>query len=185
MGNPEEEMRERLKKELRTEIIRELRLGYFQEEDEEERTEKDYPWIVFSLDGTEYGVNSKYVLSIEILGDITPIVDSELHCPGITRSRGNMIGLLDLRALFGLGTYVSAKSTGQDDRYMMVVVETGGVRRGLIVDQIVAVEHVTRIDSADESVCGNAITSRYIKHVARREKSDSPLLIINPENLNI
>ena len=174
-----EELKERLRNELREELTREL-LG---EEIEEERTEKDYPWIVFALDGTEYGVNSKYVLSIEIIGAITPIVDAGSHCPGITQSRGDMIDLLDLRALFGLGDYVSAKSE-DNDRVMMMVIETGDKKRGVIVDEIVSVEYITNFIEGVVSESAGAVTSQYIREVATREKLDSPVLILNPESLN-
>jgi len=174
-----EELKEMLRSELREELTREL-LG---EEAEEERSEKDYPWIVFALDGTEYGVNSKYVLSIEIIGDITPIVDAAPHCPGITQSRGDMIDLLDLRALFGLGDYVSAKSA-DDDRVMMMVIETGDKKRGVIVDEIVSVEYITNFIEGVVSEKAGSVTSQYIREVATREKLDSPVLILNPERLN-
>jgi len=170
---------EKLRDELREELRREL-LG---EDPEEERSEKDYPWIVFGLDGTEYGVNSKYVLSIEIIGEITPVVDAPGHCPGITQSRGVMIDLLDLRRLFGLGDYISAKKT-DDDRVMMMVIETGDKKRGVIVDEIVSVEYITNfIEDVIGETSGN-ITSQYIREVATREKLDSPVLILNPESLN-
>ena len=174
-----EELKEKLRNELREELRREI-LG---EEPEEERSEKDYPWIVFSLDNTEYGVNSKYVLSIEIIGEITPIVDAGSHCPGITQSRGDMIDLLDLRALFGLGDYVSAKSA-EDDRVMMMVIETGDKKRGVIVDEIVSVEYITNFIEGVVAETAGAITSQYIREVATREKLNSPVLILNPESLN-
>jgi len=174
-----EELKEKLRNELREELTREL-LG---EELEEERSEKDYPWIVFSVDGTEYGVNSKNVLSIEIIGEITPIVDAAHHCPGITQSRGDMIDLLDLRALFGLGDYVSAK-TSDDDRVMMMVIETGDKKRGVIVDEIVSVEYITNFIEGVVSETAGAVTSQYIREIATREKLDSPVLILNPESLN-
>jgi len=174
-----EELKELLRDELREELRREL-LG---EEPEENRSEKDYPWIVFALDGTEYGVNSKYVLSIEIIGEITPIVDAASHCPGITQSRGDMIDLLDLRALFGLGDYVSAKKD-EDDRVMMMVIETGDKKRGVIVDEIVSVEYITNFIDGVVSDTAGAITSHYIREVATREKLDSPVLILNPVSLN-
>jgi len=174
-----DELKERLRNELREELTREL-LG---EELEEERSEKDYPWIVFAVDGTEYGVNSKYVLSIEIIGEITPIVDASNHCPGITQSRGDMIDLLDLRALFGLGDFASAKSE-EDDRVMMMVIETGDKKRGVIVDEIVSVEYITNFIEGVVSETAGAVTSQYIREVATREKLDSPVLILNPESLN-
>ena len=179
----EAEMRERLMEELRSELKEELRRELLGEELADERSEKDYPWIVFSLDGTEYGVNSRFVLSIEIIGDITPIVDAHPYCPGITQSRGDMIDLLDLRALFGLGDYVSAKNGSKDDRFMMMVIETGNKKRGVIVDEIVSVEYITNFIDGVVGDREGSITSQYIRQIATREKLDSPVLILNPESL--
>jgi len=174
---------EELKEMLRNEIRGELAKEFMGDELEEERSEKDYPWIVFSVDGTEYGVNSKNVLSIEIIGKITPIVDAALHCPGITQSRGDMIDLLDLRALFGLGDYVSAKAS-DDDRIMMMVIETGEKKRGVIVDEIVSVEYITNFLDDVMNEDHGTLRSLYIREVATREKLNSPVLILNPESLN-
>jgi len=140
----------------------------------------DYPWIIFDINGTEYGINSKYVLSIEMIGEITPIIDAPNHCPGIIHSRGDMIELLDLRVLFGLGSYASAGYGDQNDRYMMVVVETGHMKRGIVVDQIVSVEYITRFEA---NVMGSENVSGYISQIAKREKLDKALLIIRPESL--
>ena len=170
-----EELKELLRQELRAELL--------SGELEEERSEKDYPWIIFSVDNTEYGVNSKNVLSIEIIGKITPIVDAAHYCPGITKSRGDMIDLLDLRALFGLGDYVSAKGSG-DDSIMMMVIETGDKKRGVIVDEIVSVEYISNFLDDVVNDSDGAINSQYIREVATREKLDSPVLILDPESLN-
>jgi len=180
------EERDRLKQELREQLKEELMREIMGEEQEEERTEKDYPWIVFAVENTEYGVNSKYVLSIEIIGEITPIVDAGHHCPGITMSRGDMIDLLDLRLLFGLGDYISAKAGSKDDRYMMMVIETGDKKRGVIVDEIVSVEYITNfISGVVNEHEGSSISSHYISQIATREKLDTPVLILNPESLNM
>ena len=177
-------LREKIMEELREELKEELRRELLGEDTEEERSEKEYPWIVFALDGTEYGINSKYVLSIEIIGDITPVVDAQSHCPGITQSRGDMIDLLDLRALFGLGDYISAKADSKDDRFMMMVIETDNKKRGVIVDEIVSVEYITNFIEGVVSEKDGSITSQYIRQVATREKLNSPVLILNPESLN-
>ena len=174
----------KLKDELREQLKEELRREMFGEESEEDRPEREYPWIVFALDGTEYGINSKFVLSIEIIGDITPIVDAASHCPGITQSRGEMIDLLDLRALFGLGDYISAKANEKDERVMMMVIETGDKKRGVIVDEIVSVEYITNFIDGVVGEHAGSITSQFIRQVATREKLDSPVLILNPESLN-
>jgi len=176
--------KEELMEELRRELKEELRKELLGEETAEDRSEREYPWIVFALDGTEYGVNSKYVLSIEIIGNITPIVDAASHCPGITQSRGDMIDLLDLRALFGLGDYISAKSESKDDRVMMMVIETDNKKRGVIVDEIVSVEYITNFINGVVGDNDGSITSQYIRQIATREKLNSPVLILDPESLN-
>ena len=170
-----EELRSELRTELKEELLRELT----DEESGDERSEDDYPWIVFVLDGTEYGVNSKHVLSIETIGEVTPIIDANRHCPGITRSRGNMIELLDLRALFGMGDYYTAKDgKDEDDPNMMVVIETNGVKRGLTVDQIVSVEFITEFLTG-----GLEDGGKHISRIAKRDKMENPVLLLNIESL--
>jgi len=117
---------------------------------EQERTAIDYPWILFALSDTAYSINSKYVLSIEILGEITPIVDAQHYSPGITESRGEMIELVDMHSLFGSGNYLDGK--GDDAVCMMIVTEIEGVKRAIIVDEILAVEHIKEL--ADNAACG-------------------------------
>ena len=178
------EIKRRLMDELREEVKEKLKREAGKKETKQEGSPEDnYPWLVFGLNGTEYGVNSKHVLSIEILKEITPIVDAAPSCPGITRSRGDLIELLDLRALFGLGDYKSDKTEEQNDRHMMVVTEAGSVKRGMLVDKIVSVEYIKQFDSAVIEKLNGTASSKYVSHVARREKLDTPVLIIRPESL--
>lgn len=62
----------------------------------------DFPIAVFSVEDIMYGVSSRYVLSIEILGGVTPMVDAPPYMCGIANFRGDMISLIDMRALFGI-----------------------------------------------------------------------------------
>ena len=148
-----------------------------------ERAETDFPWILFALNDTAYSISSRYVLSIEILGEITHIVDAPHYSPGITESRGEMIELVDMLALFGSGNYLQGKEDNKDAVSMMIVTEVNNVKRGIIVDEILAVEHITRFD---ENIMGdkeNALTSQYISKIAKRDKSDEPVLILDMDYL--
>ena len=150
-----------------------------------ERDESEYPWIMFSIDGTAYAVNSKYVLSIEILEEITPIVDAPYYCPGITESRGDYIELVDTRALFGLGDYLSARIDKTNTRHMMVVTEIDETKRGLIVDDIISVEFIAKFT---QDVLGDAdakMKSQYVRQIAIRDKTETPVLIINHDSFSI
>lgn len=149
---------------------------------EPEREENEFPWILFALNDTAYGINSKYVLSIEILGEITPVIGSPNYSPGITRSRGVMIDILDMRALFGSGNYLSAKAGNPNAVYMMVVMELNEIKRGLIVDEIISVENITKFDNG--AMSENEMKEyRYVKKIALREKTNKPVLILKPESL--
>ena len=151
---------------------------------EHERDESEYPWIMFSINGTAYAVNSKYVLSIEILEEITPLVDAPHYCPGITESRGDYIELIDTRILFGLGDYLSAKAGKANVRHMMLVTEIEETKRGLIVDDILSVEFISKFT---QDVVGDmgGVKSQYVRQIAIRDKTDTPVLIINPDSFSI
>ena len=145
------------------------------------REESDLPWIIFSLGGTAYAINSKHTLSIEILGKVTPVVDLHNYCPGIVPSRGEMIALLDLHVLFGSGCpYMIGDA---DTATMMIVAEVSGVKQGIIVDEIIAVEHISSFEDKAVSGQDGAPKSQYIEQIGKREKSGSPVLIIKPESI--
>jgi len=148
------------------------------------RSEKEYPWAIFSIANTEYAINSKYVLCFESLNTVTPIVNSQSYCPGITESRGELIELIDLRALFNMESYTSLKKGDDDEKTMMVVIEIDGVKRGMIVDKIVSVEYVSNFVEGVVSENNGTISSPYISQIAIRDKLDSPLMLFNPNNLS-
>ena len=181
------EVKKELKVELKTELKEELKVEFeqvaFGEEYDDDRSENEYPWLVFDIAGTEYGINSKYVLSIEKLGEVTPVVEAPSHCPGITQFRGDIIELLDLRVLFGIGNYKTAKTDEQDVNYMLVVVEIGEIKRGLTVDQIVSVEEITQFMTGVIGETDRELKAKFISHIALREKLNSPVIILNPEAL--
>lgn len=174
---------EQIREVLRVQMEKEVRKELLGEEDLADRKEEDYPWIVFSLNKQEYAINSMYVLSLELLGETTNIVDAPHFCPGITSSRGEMIELLDLRALFGRGDFLS-EIADPDSSVMMMVIETGNKKRGMLVDEVASVEYITNFVGGGEG-SSRAIKSQYVREVATREKLDTPVLIINQEALKL
>lgn len=61
------------------------------------------PFVLFSVDDVVYGISSSHVLSIEILGESTPLVNAPAYTLGVLDFRGDMIPLIGLRKLFGKG----------------------------------------------------------------------------------
>jgi chemotaxis signal transduction protein len=142
-------------------------------------SESDYQWIIFSIDGIVYGINSKFVMSIESLGAVTHVIDYPAYSPGFTYSREKKIDLVDLRVLFGSGDYISAKVTNPEAGIMMLVVELDGEKKGLIVDKKIESEHV---HDFEKTACREGSTEpKFVNEVARREKTNEPVLILRPE----
>jgi chemotaxis signal transduction protein len=133
----------------------------------------DLPWILFTLDGVAYGINSQNVLSIEIFDHATPIVGDPPYMRGVTRFRDGMISLADLRILFGLPDRTEAGAS--EVRDMVIVVQWEDHRMGLVVDEILSVEF---IGSFVESHTG-ASRSQYVDQIARREKDNTTVMLLD------
>ena len=65
-------------------------------------TETELPWLIFTLGGNAYAVNSKYVNGIEMKSDkITPLPKApDVYC-GMVERRGEVYPLLNMRKVFG------------------------------------------------------------------------------------
>lgn len=135
----------------------------------------DFPWVLFSIDSVVYAIFSTHVLSIEILNATTPLVNSPHYARGITNFRGDMISLIDLRSLFGL----PPKQLDEDSREMIVVLEVGGVIKGIIVDEIVSVEYVERM----MEMPGLTEKTQYVRNLGKREKDNSTIQILDEEKI--
>jgi chemotaxis signal transduction protein len=164
----------------------------------------DYPWVLFGVEGVTYGIYSTYVLSIEILGEVTPLVDTPAYMRGVTNFRGDMIQLIDLRSLFGLPnraaelrgiiqpkleplyketTRLLAETVAvfeEGNREMLVVLERDGVVRGMIVDDIVSVEF---INDRLEMTAAQGARSQYVRKLGRRGQGGATVLMMNEETL--
>lgn len=122
-------------------------------------SEHDYPWIVFLLKNTEYAANAKHVMRVAVLYEIVPFADAPAYCPGVIWDHGGMIRLLDLRALLGQGDYLSALKNKNGSLPVIIVIGLDGKRRGIIVDEIVAVRYLGPLAEAT----ANQNTARIIK----------------------
>lgn len=59
-----------------------------------------YPWLVFQLNGVDYCITTKSVLSVMGSFTIIPIPEKEFYILGIVKSNHKVIPVVDLRTLF-------------------------------------------------------------------------------------
>lgn len=70
---------------------------------DEVQTAEELPWLIFSLNQQSYAVSSTYIISIGVIpNEVTPIPMAPPYVRGIITLRGEIVPLVDLRALFSL-----------------------------------------------------------------------------------
>ena len=94
--------------------------------------------VTFSIGKEEYGIPVMQVQEINRLTDITTVPRAPKFIDGVTNLRGSVIPVVNIRTFFGL------PKKDRDDRTRVIIVELGGVRTGLCVDQVNEVLRVSR-----------------------------------------
>ena len=62
----------------------------------------ELPHVVFKVGDNKYAISSKYVLHLEVLKDITPMVGQEWYARGVILFDDKAIPVFDIRKLFGI-----------------------------------------------------------------------------------
>lgn len=119
------------------------------------------PVVVFDLGTERYGVPVEQVLAVEWVPPITPIPHTLPFIVGVVSLRGSILPVIDLRVRFGFPR--------SGDSQQMMVVRTGEVEVGLIVD---AVQDVIPIDPdavEPPPALAGGIEAAYLRGVLQTE----------------
>lgn len=71
------------------------------------------PHIIFKLKDHKYAISSEFVIHMEALGPVTPMVDMDPHCRGMILFNGVSVPIYNLRSMFGI------EDLGQELKIMM------------------------------------------------------------------
>ena len=86
------------------------------------------PFILFELAGATYGVRSREIEQLEMVGAITPVPNAPPFVDGVVSVRGQVIPVVSLRARFGFPRVEC------DLRSRLLVVRREGRTVGFVVD---------------------------------------------------
>jgi purine-binding chemotaxis protein CheW len=89
--------------------------------------------LKFRLAYKEYAIGMKYVREVVLTGGITPVPGTPEYISGICAIRGEIISLVDLRALF------SISGSGLTDLNRVIVVTDGTMTFGILADYITGI----------------------------------------------
>ncbi|MFZ5948794.1 MAG: chemotaxis protein CheW [Stygiobacter sp.] len=134
---------------------------------------KEFYYILFSLAGTTYAIDSSFVKQMEMIENITPVPNSPSFVEGVIFSRGKVIPAINLRERFGF------PKKEFDLKTRLIVVAFQNRLIGLIVDE--ASEFVSinqdQIQEVPETI--TSLSGKYLSGFSVLNKR--PILIFNVE----
>ena len=127
--------------------------------------------VTFYVNGLLLGAEIRYVEEINRHLDFTPVPDAPESVRGVMNLRGEVVTVLDLRTILGLGRTEAAKDTRN------VILSVAGERTGLLVDRIADVVNARRdaIEASPANVTG--VEGRFFQGVHKLERE--LLMVLN------
>jgi purine-binding chemotaxis protein CheW len=118
------------------------------------------PFILFDLAGATYGVRSREIEQLEMVGAITPVPNAPPFVDGVVSVRGQVIPVVNLRSRFGF------PRVPLDIRSRLLVVRREGRTVGFVVDSAREFTRIApdAIQPPPEGVSG--LNGRYLEGLA-------------------
>lgn len=142
-----------------------------------ELSNKEGKYLTFALGPEEYGLEILKVREIIGYMDITAIPQMPDHVKGVINLRGQVIPVVDIRALFGMETKDITEET------CIIVAETSQGKRtfstGVIVDRVSEVLDIPAKDIEEAPQMGSSVDTDFILGIGKVNASVKILLNID------
>jgi purine-binding chemotaxis protein CheW len=127
--------------------------------------------IIFKLDEKLFGVDIGQIREITRVNEISPVPNAPSYIKGVTNLRGQVTTVIDLRKKLEIQAKEFDKST------RMMVIESKGTPKGMIVDCVAEVTMIPKADIEETPEITKIMdgTSAYIKGIG---KKDNRLIIL-------
>jgi purine-binding chemotaxis protein CheW len=140
-------------------------------------TEAEELFVVFRLDGEEYGVPAEAVQEIvRVPEELTRIPRTPGFIEGVVNLRGSVLPVVDQRRRFGLA------EQDRNDRQRIMVLQISGIRTGFIVDQVTEVLKLP-LAAIGPAPHLSAEQARLIRRVANLPTQRRMVLLLEPSAL--
>jgi purine-binding chemotaxis protein CheW len=133
--------------------------------------------VTFRLAGEELALPIKSVQEIIKLPEITQVPNTPSYLDGIGNLRGGILPVVNLRKRLGLPNKES------DDATRVVVINSGGITTGFVVDSVCEVMHVEKsvLEAPPETSSG--IEGQYLKGIAKIDEGKRLVLILAEDQI--
>lgn len=129
--------------------------------------------VVFRLFGEEFGVDIDRVKEIVRPPVMTPIPRSPDFVAGVCNLRGNVLPVIDTRVRFG------AETEGATDHTRLLVVESGGVNTGLIVDSMREVMRMTDAQLEPPPAACKGVDRQFLDGVVKVDDGRRLIMVLD------
>ncbi len=137
---------------------------------------KEGKYLLFMLGAHKLGVDILKIREIIRMVDIRPVPQAPFFIRGIVNLRGNVVPIIDLRLLLGLG------KNDEEGRSNIVVLELEAaghiVQMGVVVDSVSEVQDIKADDIQDAPAALMNINTKYILGIAKLKEQMIILLDI-------
>jgi purine-binding chemotaxis protein CheW len=136
------------------------------------------PYLIFSINGSLYGVEAFCVREIFSLPNLTPIAEAPVDIVGVVNLRGDILPVIDLNVRFG---YEELDYSLTDS---VIVLEWQELRLGIIVNQVLEVHHISLQEMANELFYRQEINRNASHFMTGIGKVGADIImLLNQENL--
>ncbi len=133
--------------------------------------------VTFILDKEEYGIRIMQVQEINRLEEITEVPKAPAFIDGVTNLRGNIIPVLNIRTLFGM----TAREA--DDKSRIIIVDIGGNKTGILVDQVNEVMRLSKNDIDQTPAIVSGAGNKFMDGICKLNGGERMVTMLNVEQL--
>lgn len=167
--------------------MEQLDLDFIETEGVSSISSSTLPHIIFKLKNHKYALSSEFVIHMEALGDITPMIDMDAHCCGMKLFDGVSVPIYNLRSMFDVDSPENAQEeSNQQDQadesgnQMLIYYQVDGVIKGIVVDSVSDIQVLQELFELPQFIADTK--SKYILCVAKDNNAQDKERIIQVVN---
>ena len=144
-----------------------------EEIDEDSQDTMEDLYIIFFIDGREYGIEIRYLIEIIAFQPVTFVPNLPKYVKGVLNLRGKIIPVLDVRTRFGMPSIDYTENT------CILILNFNNLSASLIVDGVKEVLKITKDNIEPSPGFEEANVERFVDSIGK--SGDTLKILINVE----
>ena len=144
-----------------------------EETDEDSQDTMEDLYIIFFIDGREYGIEIRYLIEIIAFQPVTFVPNLPKYVKGVLNLRGKIIPVLDVRTRFGMPSIDYTENT------CILILNFNNLSASLIVDGVKEVLRITKDNIEPSPGFEEANVERFVDSIGK--SGDTLKILINVE----